>query len=111
MLLLLLLLCCSHLAPVVGPAAELHLAVLVVEGEPGDVYLAGGLEDAGRYVGAAPRTRQHHIGRVRAVKGFVGTATISHKNKTKYFCIGGGELYVFYCFLRRRRRRKGPNTQ
>ena len=84
LLLLLLLLCCSHLAPVVGPAAELHLAVLVVEGEPGDVYLAGGLEDAGRYVGAAPRTRQHHIGRVRAVKGFVGTATISHKNKTKF---------------------------
>ena len=54
----------SHLAPVVGPAAELHLAVLVVEGEPGDVYLAGGLEDAGRYVGAAPLTRQHHVGRV-----------------------------------------------
>ncbi len=31
----------SHLPAVVGPAAELHLAVLVVEGKPGDVDLAG----------------------------------------------------------------------
>jgi hypothetical protein len=63
----------AHLSPVVGPAAELHLAVLVVEGEPGDVDLAGGLEDAGWYVGAATLTRQHHVCRVRAVKCFVRT--------------------------------------
>ncbi len=61
----------SHLPAVVGPAAKFHLAVLVVEGEPGDVDLAGGLEDAGRYVGAAPLTRQHHVRRVRAVKRLV----------------------------------------
>ena len=36
-----------YLEAVVGPAAELHLAVLVVEGEPGDVDGAGGLEHAG----------------------------------------------------------------
>jgi hypothetical protein len=63
----------AHLAPVVGPAAKLHLAVLVVEGEPGDVDLAGGLEDAGRDVGAAPLARQHHVRRVGPVKSLIGT--------------------------------------
>ena len=41
-----------HLETVIRPAAKLHVAVLVVEGEPSDVDLAGGLEDAGRDVGA-----------------------------------------------------------
>ena len=41
-----------YLEPVVGPAPELHLAALIIEGEPGDVDLAGGLEHAGRDVGA-----------------------------------------------------------
>ena len=41
-----------HLKSVIRPAAKLHVAVLVVEGEPSDVDLAGGLEDAGRDVGA-----------------------------------------------------------
>ena len=63
-----------HLKPIVGPAAELHITVLVVEGEPGDVYLAGGLEDAGRDVGAAARVRHHHVGRVRPVKLLVSAA-------------------------------------
>ena len=35
----------SYVKSVVGPAPELQLAVLVIEGEPGDVYLTGGLED------------------------------------------------------------------
>ena len=35
----------THLQPVVGPAAKLHLAVLVIKWEPGDVDLARGLED------------------------------------------------------------------
>ena len=42
----------THLESVIRPAAKLHVAVLVVEGEPSDVDLAGGLEDAGRNVGA-----------------------------------------------------------
>ncbi len=58
----------SHLPAVVGPAAELHLAVLVVKREPGYVDLAGGLEDAGWDVGAAPLASQHHVRRVRAVE-------------------------------------------
>ena len=53
-----------YLEPVVRPAPELHLAVLVVEGEPGDVDLAGGLEHAGRDVGAEARTGHYHVGLV-----------------------------------------------
>ena len=41
-----------YLKSIVRPAAKLHLTVLVIEGEPGDVDLAGGLEHAGRDVGA-----------------------------------------------------------
>ena len=70
-----------HLEPIVGPAAELHITVLVVEGEPGDVYLAGGLEDAGRDVGAAPPVRHHHVGRVGPVKLLVSAAHCNLKFK------------------------------
>ena len=63
----------SHLKPVIRPTSKLHLAVLVVEGEPGDVDLAGGHEDAGRDVGAQPLVRHHHISRVGSVKGLTRT--------------------------------------
>ena len=53
-----------HLESVVRPAAELHLAVLVVEGEPGDVDGTGGLEDPRRDVGAEARTGHYHVGLV-----------------------------------------------
>ena len=56
-----------HLEPVVRPAPELHLAVLVVEGEPRDVDLAGGLEDAWGNVVAATVAGDYHIGGVSAV--------------------------------------------
>ena len=65
----------TYLEPVVRPAPELHLAALVVEGEPGDVDLAGGLEHAGRDVGAEARTGDHHVGgecRVETLAGAVG---------------------------------------
>ena len=42
----------THLESVIRPAAKLHVAVLVVKGEPSDVDLAGGLEDARGDVGA-----------------------------------------------------------
>ena len=61
-----------HLEPVVGPAAELHLTVLVVEGEPGDVDGTGGLEYPGRDVGALPRARHHHVGLVGWVEALAG---------------------------------------
>ena len=66
----------NHLEPVVGPAAELHVAVLIVEGEPGDVDGAGGHEDAGRDVGAGPFARHHHVGRVGRVKRLASAARV-----------------------------------
>ena len=59
----------SHLKPVIRPTSKLHLAVLVVEGEPGDVDLAGGHEDAGRDVCAQALVSYHNICRVGSVKG------------------------------------------
>ena len=60
-----------YLETVIGPAPELHVAVLVVEGEPGDVDLASGLENAGGDVGAASLVRHHHVSRERPVKLFI----------------------------------------
>ena len=65
----------SYLEPVVGPAPELHLAALVVEGEPGDVDLAGGLEHAGWDVFTETRARHHHVGREGRVKALAGAVT------------------------------------
>jgi hypothetical protein len=61
-----------YLEPIVGPAAELHLTVLIVEGEPCDVDLTGGHEDAGGDVGAEPLAGHHHVGRVGPVKCLAG---------------------------------------
>ena len=63
----------DYLESVVSPAAEFHVAVLVVEWEPGDVNLASRLEDSRRNVSALPGVRHHHVRRVGAVKGLVGT--------------------------------------
>ena len=46
-------------ALVVRPGAELELALLLVEGEPGHVDLAGGLEDAGGDLAHAAPARHH----------------------------------------------------
>ena len=46
-------------ALVVRPCAELELALLLVEGEPGHVDLAGGLEDAGGDLTDAAPARHH----------------------------------------------------
>ena len=64
-----------HLESVVRPAAELHLAVLVVEGEPGDVDGTGGLEYAGRDVGTLPGARHYHVGLVGRVEALTGAET------------------------------------
>ena len=63
----------SHLKPVIRPTSKLHLAVLVVEGEPGDVDLAGGHEDAGRDVGTLSLRGHHHICWIGPIKCFAGT--------------------------------------
>ena len=58
----------THLESVIRPAAKLHVAVLVVEGEPSDVDLTRGLEDAGRNVVAAALILHHHVCLERPVK-------------------------------------------
>ena len=73
----------AHLEPVICPASELHLAVLVVEGEPGDVDLAGGHEDARRDVGAFPLGGHHYICWIGAIKCFAGTEEGKLKMKTE----------------------------
>ena len=67
-------------AAVVGPAAEFHLALLVVEREPSDVNLASTLEDAGRDVGAATVVADDGVGLESVVESFVGTALRDHNN-------------------------------
>lgn len=61
----------THLKAVVRPRAELHLAALVVEREPRDVDLAGGLEDAGRNVQTRAVVPDDHVGGVRPVEALV----------------------------------------
>ena len=65
----------SNLKSIIGPAPKLHLTALVVEGEPGDVDLAGGLEHPGRDVGAETGTRHHHVCGERRVKALAGAVT------------------------------------
>ena len=61
-----------HLEPVVGPAAELHLAALIIEGEPGDVDGAARLEHTRRDVGAKPLASHNHVGGVGRVEALTG---------------------------------------
>ena len=64
----------THLEAVVSPRSEFHRAFLIVEREPGDVDLAGALEDPGRDVEARPVALHHHVRRVRSVEALVRTA-------------------------------------
>ena len=68
----------NYLKPVVGPTSELHLTILIIEGEPSDVDLTGGHEDARWDVGALSLVGDHHVGWVGSVKGF--TCTANDKN-------------------------------
>ena len=59
----------------ISPGTELHLAALVVEGEPRDVNLARGLEDARGDVEAVAVAGHHNLGGVGAVEAFVRTGS------------------------------------
>ena len=63
----------NYLKTIIGPTPEFHLTILIIEGEPRDVDLAGGHEDAWRDVGAESLVSHHHIGRVGPVKCFTCT--------------------------------------
>ena len=61
----------TDLESVIRPPAKLHVAVLVVEGEPGDVDLAGGLEDAWRDLLAVAGAVHDNVGGEGGVKVLV----------------------------------------
>ena len=67
--------CCSatNLKSVVGPAAKLHLTVLVVKREPSDVNWTGRHKDSGWNIGAHALVRDHNVGGVGSIKGFART--------------------------------------
>lgn len=64
----------SHLEAIVGPAAELHFAALVVEGEPRDVDLARRFENPRRNIQTRTVVSHYHVRWVSAIKSFVGAA-------------------------------------
>ena len=70
----------NYLKPVVGPTSKLHLTILIIEREPGDVDLAGGHEDPGGDVGALSLMGDHHVSWVGSVKGFTCTANDNDVN-------------------------------
>lgn len=51
----------QYLVAVIGPATKLHVTVLVIKGEPRNVYLACALEDTGRDVQAAAVMSDHNV--------------------------------------------------
>lgn len=67
-----------YLVAVVGPGSELHVTVLVVKGEPSDVYLACALEDARWDVQATAVMRDHHVCLVRPVETLIRTNVSYH---------------------------------
>lgn len=69
-----------YLVAVVGPGSELHVTVLVVKGEPSDVYLACALEDARRDVQATAVMRDHHVCLVRPVETLIRTNVLYHSS-------------------------------
>jgi hypothetical protein len=64
-----------YLPPWIGPGSELQIAQLVVEREPGDVDLAGALEDPRRDVKALPVIRNDDICLKGTVKLLIRTVT------------------------------------
>ena len=65
---------------VVGPASELHGAVLIVEREPGDIDLTRALEDPWRDQFAAAVVAHYDVRLVRVVETLVGTE--KHQQKS-----------------------------
>lgn len=73
-----------YLIAVIGPATELHVTVLIIKGEPSDVYLACALEDTRRNVQATAVVFDHNVCVVRPVETFVCTVYANHQHKSQY---------------------------
>ena len=59
----------------VGPGTEFQVTPLIIEGEPGDVDLAGALEDPRGHEQTLALVRHNHIRLIGAVKLFISTKT------------------------------------
>jgi uncharacterized protein YjeT (DUF2065 family) len=64
----------QYLKSVVSPAAEFEFTLLIVEGEPRNVNLAGTFENSRRKITAATVVPNHHIRLIGAVEFLIGTA-------------------------------------
>ena len=87
----------AHLEPIIGPRTKLHVTVLVVEGEPGDVDLAGGLEDARGDVEHGAVLGDHDVRLERPVESFIGAARLLGMASCK--AEGVARLGYFYCYF------------
>ena len=58
----------QNLKSIIGPAPKLHLTVLVVKREPGNVDGTAGFEYPGRNVGTQSRAGHHHVRLVGGVE-------------------------------------------
>lgn len=94
-----------YLVAVVGPGSELHFAVLVVKGEPSDVYLACALEDARRDVQATAVMRDHHVCLERPVETLLRTTRVvlviqNRLNENEFFfSLTHTQLFFFYFYF------------
>lgn len=68
----------SNLKSIIGPAAKLHLAALIVEGEPRNVDFTCRFEDARRHIEAGAVVADHHVGLVGAIEALVGAVVHQH---------------------------------
>ena len=81
----------------VGPGAKLEVTLLVVKGEPGDVDLAGGLEDARGDVEHGAVLGDHDVRLERPVESFIGAARLLGMASCK--AEGVARLGYFYCYF------------
>ena len=68
--------CSAYLKSVVRPAAKFHLALLVVEWEPGDIDLACAFKDTRWDVETTSVISHHHIGWICSIEALVGALNI-----------------------------------
>lgn len=66
----------AHLKAVVRPAAEFHLATLIVERKPSDINFACRFKDSRWHIQARAIVSYDDVGWKCAVKSFIGTASI-----------------------------------
>lgn len=62
-----------YLISIISPTTEFHFAVLVIEWEPRDVYLACALEDTRGHVQTIAVMFDHNVGVIRAIESLIST--------------------------------------